>query len=252
MKSSERGLGMAETESERKDWRSEFTKTELTILRTGVPRGIDSAQARSARAHVAYEDPDDLHLYGSGMSRAAAKDCRAQLQQLDGYSERPVPRSSRVTMHLGKHLIHVQRVGSRMPQNNRRVRLSYISEARRESFDRASSTKYALAQEATLFDLVDSDEPKVATWDDVEQAATELRTGSLFVAYFSSTPQAVGSIYLAPAQLSGNYLEFFDPETLHFRRTGDVSSAATRDSSREVRKFASGERPRTTAKLRDE
>lgn len=243
---------MTEAGTEHNDWRSEFTATELSILRAGVPRGIDSAQMRSARAHVAYEDPDDLHLYGSGMSRAAAKDCRAQLQQLDGYSERPVPRSSRVTMHLRNHLIHVQRVGLRMPQNHLRVRLSYISESRRESFDKASSTTYAPAQEATLFELADHDERKVATWDDVEQAAANLRTGSLFVAYFSSTPQAVGSIYLAPAQLSGNYLEFFDPETLHFRRTGEKASTASRDTSRDARKFAAGERPRTTAKLRDE
>lgn len=155
-------------------------------------------------------------------------------------------------MHLGKHLIHVQRVGPRMPQNHLRVRLSYISESRRESFDQASSKKYAPAQEATLFDMADHDEPKVATWDDVEQAAADLRTVSLFVAYFSSTPQAVGSIYLAPAQLSGNYLEFFDPETLHFRRTGDTTSTASRDTSSDARKFAAGKRPRTTAKLRDE
>lgn len=243
---------MTVTDGEGRDWRSEFSLIELAILRTGVPRGIDSAQTRSARAHVAYEDPEDLHLYGSAMSRAASKDCREQLQQLTGYSERRVPRSSRVTMHLGKHLIHVQRVGARMPQNHRRVRLSYISEARRESFDQASGTPYAPAAEPALFEIADHEESKVATWDEVEQAATDLRTGSLFVAYFSSIPQAVGRIYLAPAQLSGNYLEFFDPEVLHFRRTGDATSSGKNDSSRNARKFAAGERPRTTTKLRNE
>jgi hypothetical protein len=243
---------MTESDGERRDWRSEFSQTELAMLRTGVPRGIDSAQTRSARAHVAYEDPEDLHLYGSAMSRAASKDCREYLQQLDGYSERRVPRSSRVTMHLGKHLIHVQRVGARMPQNHHRVRLNHISEARRDSFNKASSTTYAPVANAVLFELADHEESKVATWDDVEEAAADLTAGSLFVAYFSSNPQAVGRIYLAPAQLSGNYLEFFDPETLHFRRTGDTTTSEVKDSSSNLRKFAAGERPRTSTRLRDE
>lgn len=250
---SERGLGMTGTDIERRDWRSEFNARQLTVLRTGLPEGINSAQVRSSRAHKGYEDPDGhRHLYGIGMAFAAAKDCRARLRELVGYSERPVPRSSRVTMHLGPHLIHVQRVGAQMPRNHLRVRLNSLSEARRDRFEKASSDTYA-QRPPTLFDLPTEDDQPVATWDDVAEHATEeIRSGSLFVAYFSSTPEALGQMYLAPAQLAGNYLEFADPEPLVFRRTGQTTSTSTTASTKIERKFAAGERPRTTTKLRDE
>lgn len=244
---------MTGTDTERRDWRSEFSNTQLTTMRIALPEGIDSAQVRTSRAHKSYEDPDNhQHLYGIGMAYAAAKDCRARLRELTGYSERPVPRSSRVTMHVGPHLIHVQRVGAQMPKNNLRVRLKSLSEARRERFEKASSDTYS-QRPATLFDLAFEDEQPVASWDDVAvHAAEEIRTGSLFVAYFSSTPDALGQMYLAPAQLAGNYLEFADPEPLIFRRTGQTTRATSEESSQVQRKFASGTRPRTTTKLRDE
>lgn len=245
---------MTGTDIERRDWRSEFSKTQLATMRVGLPEGINSAQVRSSRAHKGYEDPDGhRHLYGIGMAFAAAKDCRARLREVTGYSERPVPRSSRVTMHLGPHLIHVQRVGARMPRNNLRVRLKSLSEARRERFEKASSDTYA-ERHPTLFDLPrPKEEQAVANWDDVVEHATEdIRSGSLFVAYFSSTPEALGQMYLAPAQLAGNFLEFADPEPLVFRRTGQTTSTASNESAKKERKFAVGERPRTTTKLRDE
>ncbi|WP_449407157.1 hypothetical protein [Microbacterium maritypicum] len=245
---------MTGTDIERRDWRSEFSTTQLATMRVGLPEGINSAQVRTSRAHKGYEDPDDhQHLYGIGMAYAAAKDCRQRLRELIGYSERPVPRSSRVTMHVGPHLIHVQRVGAQMPRNNLRIRLKSLSEARRERFEKASSDTYA-QRPATLFDLPRSDdEQPVATWDDVAQhAAEEIRTGSLFVAYFSSTPEALGQMYLAPAQLAGNYLEFADPEPLIFRRTGQTTSSTSTKSTQTARVFAGGERPRTITKFRDD
>ncbi|MES2865366.1 MAG: hypothetical protein V4703_01160, partial [Actinomycetota bacterium] len=72
----------------------------------------------------------------------------------------------------------------------------------------------------------------------------------MFVAYFSRTPFALGQMYFAPAQLRGNYLEFSDPESVVYRRTGSTAAAATGEAAKAARRFAAGERPRTTTRLR--
>lgn len=241
---------MSDPMYERIDWRSEFTESALSALRIVLPEAINAAQVRSSRAHTEYQDPDDhQYIYGVGMAHGAPKECQARLRLLRGYSDRPVPRSTRVTMHLGNHLIHVQRVGSKMPRNHLRVRLSYLSESRRDSFARASNDKYAQPPAVPLFTLPSDD--ALATLDEAAASAST-HDGALFVAYYSSTPFALGKMYFAPAQLKGSYLEFTDPEPLIYRRTGVSAPAETTEARPVARRFASGERPRTSARLRDE
>lgn len=71
---------------------------------------------------------------------------------------------------------------------------------------------------------------------------------TLFVPYYSSSPQGVGTMYFAPARLNGRYLEFSDPERLTYqvRVAGEAPGAVLAP----VGGFADGDRPRTTVKLR--
>lgn len=230
-----------------KNWRDEFTKPQLSLLRVALPDGINAAQERSSRAQTEYRDPKGHnYIYGTGMARGAQDECQQRLQGLNAYSERPVPRSTRVTMHVGEHLIHIQRVGKRMPNNHMRVRLNYISEARRDQLTTASSKMYASALQTPMFEMPQDD--VFATLEEADIVARESGGGVLFVAYFSSTPFGLGQMYLAPAQLRGNYLEFSDPEPLVYRRTGSTTELAV--PAEPPKRFAAGERPRTTTKLR--
>lgn len=234
---------------EQKNWRDEFTKTQLSLLRIALPEGVNAAQERSSRAQTEYRDPKGHnYVYGTGMARGAQDECQQRLQTLSAYSERPVPRSTRVTMHVGEHLIHIQRVGKRMPNDHLRVRLNYISEARRDQLTTASSDTYAIAMQTPMFEMPDED--VFATLEEADSVARASGAGVLFVAYYSSTPFGLGQMYLAPAQLHGSYLEFSDPEPLVYRRTGSTEQVAKPAS--ETKRFASGERPRTTAKLRND
>lgn len=232
---------------EHRNWRDEFTEGQLSLLRVALPEGINAAQERSSRAQTEYRDPKGHHyIYGTGMARGAQDECQQRLQSLRAYSERPVPRSSRVTMHIGDHLIHIQRVGKRMPNNHLRVRLNYISEARRDQLTAASSETYASAPQTPMFEMPEED--VFATLEEADSVARTAAAGVLFVAYFSSTPFGLGQMYLAPAQLRGNYLEFSDPEPLVYRRTGSTAQLAAPLET--TKRFAVGERPRTTTKLR--
>ncbi len=135
-----------------------------------------------------------------------------------------------------------------MPNNHLRVRLNYISEARRDQLTDASSDAFASPPPTPLFELPQDD--IFATLEEADDIARSSDGGGLFVAYFSSTPFALGQMYLAPAQLHGNYLEFSDPEPLVYRRTGATEKAAKPAVA--AKRFASGERPRTTTTLRNE
>lgn len=230
-----------------KNWRDEFTKGQLSLLRAALPEGINAAQERSSRAQTEYRDPNGHnYIYGTGMARGAQDECQQRLRSLNTYSERPVPRSTRVTMHVGEHLIHIQRVGKRMPNNHLRVRLNYISEARRDQLTTSSSETYASARQTPMFEMPQDD--VFATLDEASSAARAAGSGVLFVAYFSSTPFGLGQMYFAPAQLRGNYLEFSDPEPLVYRRTGSTTQVGAPADT--TKRFAAGERPRTTTKLR--
>lgn len=234
---------------ETRDWRDEFTKAQLNQLRVALPEGINAAQERASRAQTEYRDPKGHnYIYGVGMARGAQDECQQRLVSLSAYSERPVPRSTRVTMHLGDHLIHVQRVGMKMPNDHLRVRLNYISEARRDQLTTASSDVYAATPHPPLFEIPDED--VFATLEEADGAARSSGLGALFVAYYSSSPFGLGQMFLAPAQLRGNYLEFSDPEPLVYRRTG-LTAAAESAPKPATKRFAAGERPRTTTTLRD-
>ncbi|MFF0911514.1 hypothetical protein ACFWZW_12550 [Microbacterium enclense] len=136
----------------------------------------------------------------------------------------------------------------KMPNDHRRVRLNYISEARRDQLTTASSDAYTATPHPPLFEMPDED--VFATVEEADDAARSSSLGALFVAYYSSSPFGLGHMFLAPAQLRGNYLEFSDPEPLAYRRTGLTTTA---EATTEVasKRFASGERPRTTITLRD-
>ncbi|WP_404434197.1 hypothetical protein LG299_06430 [Microbacterium lacus] len=233
------------------DWRRELTERQLVHLRTFAPLGIHRGQERSARAHTEYRDPDGHQfVYGVGMAHAAQKECQALLREVPGYSEDHVPRSSRMLMRLGHHVIHVQRVGKKMPRNHRRINLRNISDTRRETLTAASNARYADAPPQPLFALDSGDDEQHANLTEALGAA-EAKKGLLLVPYYSSTPFTVGQMYLAPAILSGNYLEFSDPEPLVYRQTGTTAQDAAREEPKSNRKFASGARPKTSAKLRE-
>ena len=231
------------------NWREEFTKEQLTLLRRALPEGINAAQERSSRAQTEYRDPKGHHfIYGTGMARGAQDECQRRLQELSAYSERPVPRSTRVTMHVGGHLIHIQRVGKRMPNDHLRVRLPYLSDGRRDQLNDASNDAYAAAAAPSLFEMP-QEEDVFATLEEANEVARATCGGGLFVAYYSSTPFGLGRMFFGPAVLRGNYLEFSDPEPLVYRRTGSTTATVPAAT---VKRFAAGERPRTTTKLRND
>lgn len=232
------------------DWRSEFTDEELQVLRAALPQAVHTCQDRSARAHTEYADPDGhQYIYGNGMARGVPKDLHPLLKGLSSYREEMVSGARRTLTFVGEALIFPMRVGNQMPRNHRRIRLNYLADGRRELLRSTSNAKY---REAGLFDL-----PTVQTPDDdVAQLSDVLRmlrefTGpvTLFPLYFSSTPFSVGTMFWGPARLSGNYLEFTDPERLTYQKT-PVAARPTQQKPRAVGGFAEGERPRTQAKLR--
>lgn len=233
---------------ERQDWRGEFTREELSAIRREVPHAIQRSQERSARAHTEYDDPDgDQDVYGAGMSRGVQKELRTLLANFPSYREVQVPRSRRTLTFLGDALIFPLRVGKQMPRNHRRIRLNYLSESRRELLAQASNTKYV---DAGLFELDEAlgvEQP--ARLGDALAALSEGDTrATLFVPYYSGSPQGVGTIYFAPAQLNGRYLRFTDPERLTYQVpvAGETPAAVLAP----VGSFAEGDRPRTTVKLR--
>lgn len=231
------------------DWRSEFTADELAAIRSLVPQAIQQSQERSARAQAEFADPDgDQDVYGAGMARGVQKEVRALLAPLPSYREMPVSGTRRMLTFLGDALIFPHRVGKQMRRNHLRVRLDDLSEARRELLQKTSNVKYAAPG---LFDLEDEsggDEP--ARFDDAFALVAEgsART-TLFVPYYSSTAQGVGTVYFAPARLNGKYLEFTDPERLTYQQVpAALEQAGT--VLKPVAGFAEGARPRTSVKLR--
>ncbi|GAA2099113.1 hypothetical protein GCM10009841_12820 [Microlunatus panaciterrae] len=231
------------------DWRSEFQSTELAALRARIPAAIQQSQERSARAQAAYDDPDgDQDVYGAGMARGAQKELRALLSDLPTYRETKVASTRRVLTFVGNTLIFAQRVGKQMPRNFRRVRLSYLPDSRRELLSKTSNVKYS---DPGLFDInevLDGDQ-SASLEDALSHVEMAVPRTTLFVPYYSSTPQGVGTIYFAPARLNGRYLEFTDPERLTYERTPS-SVEAPRNALRPVAGFNSGDRPRTSVKLR--
>ncbi|MFJ6678622.1 hypothetical protein ACIQLK_05760 [Microbacterium sp. NPDC091382] len=231
------------------DWRAEFAPEHLQVIRSLVPMGIHLGQVRSARAHTEYDDPDQHEfVYGVGMAHAAQKECQAQLRGLANYSEEKVPRSPRMLMRVGDHVVHVQRVGKKMPRNHRRLNLRQLSDTRRDTLAEASNPRFAYVPE-TLFDLGEAGEGHANIAEAVE-ASSKSKRGMLLVPYYSSTPAGVGQMFLAPAVLAGNYLEFTDPEPLVYRRTGDAAAPSGQQATPTKRRFAVGERPKSTPKLR--
>ncbi|WP_438354752.1 hypothetical protein [Microbacterium sp. CJ88] len=229
------------------DWRTEFSSDELDLIRRAAPIGIHAAQTRSARAHTEYQDPDDhLFVYGVGMAHGAPKDFAAQLKSASGYSEESVPRSSRKLIRMGGHVIHLHRVGARMPRNHRRLYLPNLSDTRRDTLAAASNERYSHTPES-LFDL-ESEEH--ANLTEALEASGKTRRSMLLVPYYSSTKFGVGRMFLGPAVLAGKYLEITDPEPMTYRRTGATAPRQQSTDTREARRFASGERRPTTTKLR--
>lgn len=233
---------------ERHEWRAEFTREELSAIRREVPDAIQRSHERSARAYMEYDDPDgDQDVYGAGMSRGVQKELRTLLASCSSYREVQVPRSRRTLTLLGDALIFPLRVGKQMPRDNRRIRLNYLSESRRELLEQTSNTKYTAAG---LFEL--DEVPGVEQSARLGDALTILSEGNtpatLFVPYYSSSPRGVGTIYFAPARLNGRYLEFTDPERLTYQvPVAGMEPAAVLAP---VGSFAEGDRPRTTVKLR--
>lgn len=234
---------------ERRDWRSEFTAEELAAIRSGIPQAIQRSQDRSARAHTEYADPDgDQDVYGAGMARGVQKEVRSVLGTLHSYREMQVPGTRRTLTFVGDALIFPQRVGKQMPRNHRRVRLNYLPESRRELLTKTSNRKYT---DPGLFDVeyaLGGDQP--ARLEDALALVREnnART-TLFVPYYSSTPQGVGTAYFAPAWLNGRYLEFTDPERLTYQQV-PATIERQHTTLKPVRGFADGDRPRTSVKLR--
>ena len=236
-------------DSESRDWRSEFTSANLEAVLAAIPQAIHNVQDRSARAHTEYADPDgDQDVYGIGMARGGPKELQALLSKLSDYREERVQGARRTLTYLEGGLIFLQRVGKKMPRNHRRVRLNYLPDDRRALFRRTSNKKYV---EPGLFDLPEDDTAdEAATLTDVLAVVGEARkTPILFVPYYSSTPLAVGTMFLAPARLNGHHLEFSDPQRLEYVKAPS-EGATTKQAPRKAGGFAGSERPKTDAKLR--
>lgn len=231
------------------DWRNEFQPAELAALRERIPAAIQLSQDRSARAHAAYEDPDgDQDVYGAGMARGVQKELRALLSDLPTYRETKVSSTRRILTFVGDTLIFTQRVGKQMPRNFRRFRLSYLPDSRRELLATTSNVKYSDPGLFDIGDVLDGDQP-ASLEDALSHIELAVPRATLFVPYYSSTPDGVGTIYFAPARLNGRYLEFTDPELLTYERTPSTVDSS-RSAVRPVAGFNSGQRPRTLVKLR--
>lgn len=231
------------------DWRSEFQPRDLAALRERIPTAIQRSQDRSARAQAAYDDPDgDQDVYGAGMARGVQKELRALLSDLPSYRETKVPTTRRTLTFVGNTLIFAQRVGKQMPRNYRRVRLSYLPDSRRELLSKTSNVKYSEPGLFDINDILEGDQP-ASLEDALSHVNLVVPRTTLFVPYYSSTPQGVGTIYFAPARLNGRYLEFANPEQLTYERTTS-SGDSPRTMFKPVAGFQSGDRPRTSVKLR--
>lgn len=238
------------SDQEQLDWKSEFTDDELQVLRSALPQAVHACQDRSARAHTEYADPDGhQYIYGNGMARGVPKDLQPLLKDLSSYREESVSGTRRTLMFVGEALVFPMRVGKKMPRNHRRIRLNYLPDGRRELLRSTSNTKY---RDEGLFDLPAAHTPD----DDIAQLSDVVRmlrdfTGpvTLFPAYYSSTPFSVGTIFWGPARLSGNYLEFTDPERLTYQKI-PAAAQPEQHKPRPAGGFADGERPRTQARLR--
>lgn len=232
------------------NWRSEFSSADFELLSDVFPKAIQTCQDRSARAHAEYADPDGhQYLYGNGMARGVQKDLQPLIKDLASYREETVPGTHRSLMFIGRALLFSLRVGNKMPRNHLKVRLKYLPEARRELLSSTSNEKY---REPGLFDVP----PPVVNQDEVAQLSDVLRLlgkfdgpVTLFPIYYSSTPFSLGKMYWGPAQLSGRYLQFTDPDLLTFRKLPS-SSQKKESKPRATGGFADGERPPTQAKLR--
>lgn len=229
-------------------WSAEFTTEDLGAIRQAIPHAIHNSQERSARAHTAWDDPDgDQDVYGAGMSRGVQKEFQGLLKGLPTYREDHVSGTRRTLTYVGDTLLFMHRVGKRMPRNNRRVRLTYLPESRRELLGNASNVKYS---EPSLFDLAPTQDDDPATLTDVlDVASRSSRPITLFVPYYSSTPTGIGSMFWGPARLNGRHLEFTEPEQLTYRES-PATGGAERAAIRVTGGFADGDRPRTATRLR--
>ena len=232
-------------------WHQEFSTEDLAVLHEAIPSAIQRAQARSSRAHLAWEDPDgDHHVYGAGMARAAQKELKDLLRDLPSFREQLVEGTARKLLFVGDTMIFPIRVGKKMPRNILHVRVSYMPDGRRNIFTVAGMSKY---DGPALFDVLSDEEAEEAAkiGDAFQRLASEVGRESLIVVYYSSVPDGVGSIYWAPAKLSGkNYLDFTDPESLTFATQPSARVTAATPASKAAKTFADGQRPRTSAKLR--
>jgi hypothetical protein len=239
------------TQHPARPWHGEFTDEGLAAVRHAIPLGIQRSQIRSANAHTAYGDKDgDKYVYGAGMSRAVYKELVEILSEVPGFHEVEVEGSHRKLIAIDNVHLYPLRVGAKMPRNHTRVRISYMPEQRQEMFRRSSTTKF---DEPALFDELHSlgpDEPASISEALAHQNRIDERK-ALVVAYYSCTPAGVGSIYWAPAKLSGtHHLEFASPESLTYvvESEGSTAQSATRVAASKT--FADGIRPRTATKLR--
>jgi hypothetical protein len=227
---------------------NEFNAATGAYLRSAIPRALQLAQRKSAKAHLAFDDEDgELYVYGVAMSRADHKMIKAALKALDSFSTERPKGSKRELLLVDGKIIFPIRVGTKMPRKISEIRLRRISPYRRGVFRRTSMRKY----ESVLPGFEDDA-------DEVETEVTEQEEGflhaaasknSLIVVFYSSTPNGLGSAYWAPAAMTkANYLSFVDPKRLEIvvenEGVADSQSASEDDS------FAAGERPRTRTKLR--
>lgn len=229
-------------------WHAQFAPDDLAFLRAAIPAAIQLSQDRCARAHAAWDDPDGAqHVYGAGMGISVQKELRSQLSTRPSFREVTVKGTSRKLMYLGDAMLFPLRIAKKMPRDHRHVRIGYMPDARRELFQVASVSKY---QQPSLFEVVAPVANEAADLSDaLKMLARRVGRESLFVPYYSSVPDGVGSIYWAPARLSGEkYLDFDDPEPLTFVASAVV--ARTPSQARRGETFADGTRPPTPTKLR--
>jgi hypothetical protein len=229
-------------------WHAEFSGEELVQIREAIPAAVHAGHVRSAKAHVEYADPDgDQYVYGAGMSRGVGKELEARLQHLPSFHRVTVDGTSRRLMLVGDVLLFPIRVGKKMPRNHHHVRIAYLPDVRRGIFAAAGMTKY----EETPLEGIDmpSDE-KPPTQDDALKHIAGVAPESLIVPYYSCDPHGVGSIYWAPASLSGRYLNFSEPERLAFVTMPSQTETSERAKASARKSFADGQRPRTETKLR--
>ena len=231
-------------------WHGEFTNESLSAIRHAIPLGIQRSQTRSANAHTAYGDKDgDKYVYGAGMSRGVHKELVELLSDVPGFSEVEVEGSRRKLIVVDDVHLYPLRIGAKMPRNHKRVRISYMPEPRQEMFRRSNTAKF---DEPALFDdlRLGPDEPASIS----EALAYQERTNvskTLVVAYYSCTPAGVGSVYWAPAKLSGtHHLDFASPESLTYAVDSESSASHLATGAAASKTFADGTRPRTATKLR--